>query len=482
MQDHGSHRMSSTDKSPQSAFRRLPAIDRLLRLQEEVAPALAREAARQLVADLRHRMQQNWPPAEGEEAALSEEALLTQLSRIREQLVRPWHRRVLNGTGILLHTGLGRSPLAARARAALAEVGGAAMVEVDPETGKRNRREHAVAAHLTALTDAEAALVVNNNAAATLLALDALARGRKVPVSRGELVEIGGGFRMPEVMERAGCRLVEVGATNKTRLADFERAIDAETGCLLKVHPSNYRIEGFAAEVSLEDLVALGREHGLPVYEDLGSGYLLEEPLPHDARERSVIETLATGVDLVSISGDKLLGSCQAGILVGKKEWVDRCAKHPLYRALRLDKLSLAVLEATLAVYRFGDPKREIPVLQSIFASTAELESRGEALLGALQPVCAQQGIRVELERCLSYVGSGATPARGLSSRALAFRLSSDGGGIEHLAARLRRGRPSLWGRIENDEFLVDLRSLQPEEDREIPGLFAGLAEAQGEV
>jgi L-seryl-tRNA(Ser) seleniumtransferase len=464
--------MTSSDKSPPIAFRKLPSIDRLLRLQEGLPQALCREAARQLVEELRHRMQEDWPPTEGEESLLSEAALNDRLAAIREGLVRPWHRRVLNATGILLHTGLGRSPLPAAACAALSEVGGAATVEVDPNTGKRNRREHAVAAHLMALTGAEAALVVNNNAAATLLALDALARGKKVPVSRGELVEIGGGFRMPDVMERAGCRLVEVGATNKTRLADFERVIDDETGCLLKVHPSNYRIEGFTAEVSLEDLVTLGREHGLPVYEDLGSGYLLEEPLPHDSRERSVIETLATGVDLVSISGDKLMGSCQAGILIGKKPFVDLCSQHPLYRALRLDKLALAVLEATLAIYRYGDPKQEIPVLRSIFTSTKDLQARGETLLKALEPICKAKGLEVDLGKGLSYVGSGATPARALSSRALAIRWSGGTGNIETLAALLREGRPSLWGRIENDEFLLDLRSLQPEEDAEIPALF----------
>ncbi len=467
--------MTSTDKTPTNAFRKLPSIDRLLRLQEGLPQALSREAARRLVDELRQRMQRDWPPAGGEETLLCEEALSARLLGLRDELERPWHRRVLNATGILLHTGLGRAPLAAKARAALAEVCGAATVEVDPDTGKRNRREHAVAAHLMALTGAEAALVVNNNAAATLLALDALARGKKVPVSRGELVEIGGGFRMPDVMERAGCILVEVGATNKTRLADFEHVIDADTGCLLKVHPSNYRIEGFTAEVPLEDLVTLGREHGLPVYEDLGSGYLLEEPLPHDARERSVIETLNKDVDLISISGDKLLGSCQAGILIGKKAFVDRCASHPLYRALRLDKLSLAVLEATLAVYRFGEPKQEIPVLRSIFMSVEELERRGEALRTAMKPVCTRLGLEVHLRSGLAFVGSGATPARALSSRALGIRWADGDGKVEDLAAGLRAARPSLWGRIENDEFLMDLRSLQPEEDAELPLLFESL-------
>ncbi|MEZ5989984.1 MAG: L-seryl-tRNA(Sec) selenium transferase [Planctomycetota bacterium] len=456
-------------------YRRLPSVDRLCRLQSDASPALARAAAQALVAALREGLDDD-RDRDATLALLDDDAALTdRLAEERVRLEARAHRRVLNATGILLHTGLGRAPLCAAARAAVAAAGGATVVEVDPASGRRNRREDAVAALLTELCGAEAATVVNNNAAATMLALDALARGRSVPVSRGELVEIGGGFRMPDVMDQAGCRLVEVGTTNRTRLADYEAAIDEDTGCLLKVHPSNYRIEGFAQGVDLADLVTLGREHGLPVYEDLGSGYLLDEPLPHDPRERSVQETLRAGVDLVSFSGDKLLGSVQAGIIVGRRALVERCAKHPLYRALRLDKLALAALEATLLVYRFGDPRREIPVLRAIFTDAAELEPRGQALLAATSAPLAALGVVAALRPAAAYVG-GATPARALPSLALALRPATDGPTLEALARRLRLAEPGLWGRIEDERLLLDLRSLPPEEDSDLIQVLAGPA------
>ncbi|MFQ5507619.1 MAG: L-seryl-tRNA(Sec) selenium transferase, partial [Planctomycetota bacterium] len=294
--------------SRQPPFHLLPSIDSLLRLQEDVPGALAKQAATLLVVGLKQRISNDWPPSEGEAAFLGEDALRQRLERIRADLLLPFHRRAVNATGILLHTGLGRAPLPEAAIRAITEVAGQGLVEVEAESGRRGRRETAVAELCCALTGAEAALVVNNNAAATLFGLDVLARGREVPVSRGELVEIGGGFRMPEVMERAGCRLVEVGATNRSRLQDYERAINENTGCLLKVHPSNFRIEGFTEEVPLLELVALGKRHGLPVFEDLGSGYLLADPLPHDSREPSVPASVASGADLISFSGDKLLG------------------------------------------------------------------------------------------------------------------------------------------------------------------------------
>ena len=463
----------SADKT---SFRLIPSVDSLLRLQEgslqeSISPALASEAARALVIEIRTLMQKRWPPPGGEASVLDEDMLEKRLGEIRSRLQRPFHVRVLNATGILLHTGLGRAPIPDKAREAMLDVSSQGIVEVDPVSGKRNRREAAVAAQMMALTGAPAALFVNNNAGATLLALDCLARDKEVPASRGELVEIGGGFRMPEVMARAGCQLVEIGATNRTRLCDYEAAINENTGCLMKVHPSNYRIEGFSEEVSLEELVTLGRKKNLPVFEDLGSGYLLKEALPHDAREPSVHQSLAAGVDLVCFSGDKLFGSCQAGILLGREDLVQACARHPLYRALRLDKLALAALEATCLIYRFGEPKQEIPVLRAIFASAKSLKLRAQSFAAALKAPTLRLGYEVTVQESLAYVGSGASPARSLPSYSVAVSRSSQGGnsarstvlfGLEELARELRLCRPSVWGRIEDDALFLDLRSLAP--------------------
>ncbi len=466
--------MNEAEEPDRSALlRRLPSVDRCLRLQEGVPGPLAREAARRLLESLRGELLAGGRP--DLEALFEDRGLAGALAEVRRRLETPAHRRVVNATGILLHTGLGRAPLPRAARAALVEVSGQALVEVDPESGKRGRRERAVAALLRRLTGAEAALVVNNNAAATLLALDALARGGEVPVSRGELVEIGGGFRMPEVMAQAGCRLVEVGSTNRTRLDDYARAIGPETRALLKVHPSNFRIEGFTASVPLADLVTLGEEHGLPVLEDQGSGYLLQEPLPHDGRERPVSRSLEEGAALVCFSGDKLLGSCQAGLLAGRKEAVDRAASHPLYRALRCDKCQLAALEATLRIYLHGNPKEEIPVLRAIFRPLEELEAEGEALVKALAPAARSLSFEAVLRPSPAYVGSGATPARSIAS--LAVVLGSTGGGSpRELARRLRLARPSIWGRVEEDALWLDLRSLEPGDAGEVVRVFEGFA------
>ena len=461
----------SLDSPP---FRLLPSVDRLLRLQGERDPGLARAAARLVVEDLRERMQNGWPE-DGESALLSDDALREALELARAELGRRYHRRVLNATGVLLHTGLGRAPLCDAALAAIADVGRQGYVEVEAASGERGRRERSVAEHLCALTGAEAATVVNNNAAATLLALQANCQGSEVIVSRGELVEIGGGFRMPDVMREAGCTLVEVGATNKVRVADYANAIRPETGALLKVHPSNFRIEGFFQEASLAELVTLAREHGLLALEDLGSGFMLDERLPHDHREPTVLESVRSGADLVWFSGDKLLGGPQAGILVGSKKAVAKCAQHPLYRALRLDKAMLAALEATLQVYRFGEPKREIPVLRAMYAELDGLEARASALADVLRAPGEAAGLSVEVAPSEAFVGSGASPARPIESRAVFLRAASAGGaaasdaasasGLVELAKRLRMSSPAVFPRIGDDSLVLDLRSLQADED-----------------
>ncbi len=462
--------MTTANPSP---YRSLPAVDRLLRLQDralredgsEVSARLKTEAARRLLEELKERIRQGGgvTAQDVDDAALSE-----RLDELRATIDRPAHRRVLNLTGILLHTGLGRAPLAERARMALLEASRQAYVEVSAETGERNRREDVVALHLCALTGAEAATVLNNNAAATLLGLQALAEGSEVIVSRGELVEIGGGFRMPDVMRQAGCKLVEVGATNKTRVADYAAAIGPETGCLLKVHPSNFRIEGFFAEATLRELTALGREHALPVMEDLGSGWLLDEPLPHDAREPGVLASVASGADLVTFSGDKLFGACQAGFVVGRREAVERVKRHPLYRALRLGKCELAALEATLLIYRFGEPKLEIPILRAMYTSTEELEARARVLAGQIASQIAAIGYAVRVAPSESFVGSGASPARPIPSRALFLLRSTDAApSLSEVTRRLRLATPAVFARIEDDRIVLDLRSLPSSDDHD---------------
>jgi L-seryl-tRNA(Ser) seleniumtransferase len=350
------------------------------------------------------------------------------------------------------------------------EASGPALTEVNPHSGKRNEREEAVGALLCELTGAEAALVVNNNAAATMIALDAIARDREVPVSRGELVEIGGGYRMPDVMARAGCIMVEIGTTNRTRLRDFENAITENTGALLKVHPSNYRIEGFSESVELDELVELGHRRELPVIEDLGSGLMLDGGLPNDPREPSTPQSVAAGADLVCVSGDKLFGGPQAGIILGKRAAVRRVRKHPLYRALRCSKLALSALEATLRIYLYGEPKREIPVQFALWRPIEEVRARAAQLLAAGQERFAALGYDAQVRDAHSYVGSGASPARPLESSCVVLR--SEARDLEDDMRVLREGSPSVWARLEDGAIHLDLRSLAENADDELLAAF----------
>ncbi|PIE22720.1 MAG: L-seryl-tRNA(Sec) selenium transferase [Planctomycetota bacterium] len=457
----------------EAPFRQIPSVDRLVRMQGGVPSLLASTAARSLVAAMRSELRDSWPPLEGEKDYFSEQRLCERLARLRQALSLPYHRRVLNATGILLHTGLGRAPLAEAAQAALLAASGAALTEVSPSTGKRSKREEAVAALLCDLTGAEAGLVLNNNAAATMLALDATARGREVPISRGELVEIGGGYRMPDVMECAGCLMVEIGTTNRTRLRDYAGAIGENTGALLKVHPSNYRIEGFSESVELADLVALGREHGIPVIEDLGSGLMLSGGLPGDPREPSTLDSVQAGADLVCVSGDKLLGGPQAGIIVGRAEAVARVRAHPLYRAMRCSKLALSALEATLRIYRYGDPKREIPVQFALWREPAELRVRAEELLAAGKSCWTKLGYAAEIQDTDAFVGSGASPARPVAS--LCVVLRSESRKLEEDLRVLREGDPSVWARLEDGAIYLDMRSLAEGAEEDLLASFARL-------
>lgn len=381
------------------------------------------------------------------------------LLRVEERLssltkAGPWP--VLNATGVIIHTNLGRSPLAPEAVAAAAAAGGYCNLELNIETGERGSRHTHVEKLICRLTGAEAAMTVNNNAAAVLLALGAVARGREGIISRGQLVEIGGSFRVPAVMEQSGVKLVEVGTTNKTYVQDYRQAITSETGVILRVHPSNYRVVGFQYEVSLEEMVALGEEHSIPVLDDLGSGTLV------DLREWGIDEptvgqSVAAGADLVCFSGDKLLGGPQCGIIVGSKQWIARLKKHPLARALRCDKVTIAALAATLALYMQPQGWRKIPVLKMLTEDVDTVHARAKELAQGLLGLAAE----VAVVEDISPVGGGALPLFKLPTWVVQVRPQACT--AQELAAALRKGSRPLIARVRDEAVLLDLRTLTGE-------------------
>jgi L-seryl-tRNA(Ser) seleniumtransferase len=387
-------------------------------------------------------------------------------------------RRVLNATGVVIHTNLGRSPLAEAALAQIREIGAHySNLEYDLAQGVRGSRHDHLEGLLRELTGAEAALVLNNNAAAVLLALRALALGREVIISRGQLVEIGGSFRLPEIMAESGALLREVGATNKTHLKDYERAITLETAMLLKVHPSNFRIVGFTSEVSLPELAALGRKYNLLVVEDLGSGCLVDLSRYGLEREPTVQETLKAGADLVLISGDKLLGGPQAGLALGSREVVARLRAHPLTRALRPDKLTLAALEATLRLYlEEAQAMATVPTLRMLSRPAAELDRQAKSLARSLRRALGSR-VQVRVVDSVGRVGGGALPQSSLPGRALALAVPDLP--PTQLEARLRQARPPIIARIEHDTLLLDMRTLLPDD---LPVLKAALEGALSET
>lgn len=422
-----------------SALRDLPAVDALA-AEVDAPRALAVAAARAVLAQRRDELLGG---------GRGDPDLSSRARKWAADAESPSLRRVLNATGVLLHTNLGRAPLAASAQEAVAGAAeGYANLELDLETGARGSRHAHVEDLLCQLTGAQAAMVVNNCAGATLLAAAALAGpGRDVVVSRGQLVEIGGGFRIPEVIAQAGARLVEVGTTNKTRIADYERALGDATGAILRVHPSNFRQLGFVQDVDIESLSALG----VPVIDDVGSG-VLADAQPQLSEEPGVRRSVTAGAALVCFSGDKLLGGPQAGLMVGQTDAVAAARAHPLARALRLDKLSLAALEATLRLYR--DPARaraEIPVLRMLGLTEAALSKRASALAAA---------VGGEVVRGVGRIGGGALPLLELPGPVVALDAPSP----DALAARLRSGDPPVVGRIEGGRLLLDPRTLAQDE------------------
>jgi L-seryl-tRNA(Ser) seleniumtransferase len=380
------------------------------------------------------------------------------VARAFDRLSQPNLRRVLNATGVVLHTNLGRAPLAEVAADRVREIAaGYCNLEYDLEEGERGSRYAPVVEHLRALTGAEDALVVNNNAAAVLLVLSALAQGREAIVSRGELVEIGGGFRVPDVMAQSGARLVEVGTTNRTRVEDYEAGITPQTALLVKVHKSNFAQVGFTEETTTKDLATLGQARGVPVYEDLGSGCLVPVHAEGMTTEPTVRSAIAAGADLVSFSGDKLLGGPQAGVLVGRRELIAKVRKHPLNRAVRVDKLTVAALEATLELYR-DDRLDELPAYQLLAQPAPQLEGRARRLHALL----AEVGVSASVEQTVGQVGGGAMPLAAPRSYGCAIDVSSP----QVLQERLRQSEPPIVARVAEGRLFLDVRCLHEEDLR----------------
>jgi len=455
----------------QRYLRALPAVDELLRHPQSQArlkiysKALVIASIRRALERKRQAILRSASEQEAGTVEMVQEHLLAAVEEELAAATRPSLRPVINATGVVLHTNLGRAPLCAEALRNIADIASRySNLELDIMTGERGSRYEHVEEILRQVSGAESALVVNNNAGAVLLALNSLAEGKEVIVSRGQLVEIGGSFRIPDVMSKSGARLVEVGTTNRTHLKDYEQAINKETALLLKVHTSNFRILGFTAEVSLKDLVALGQARGLPVMEDLGSGCLVDLSEYGVEKEPTVQEAIEAGADVVTFSGDKLLGGPQAGLILGKKGYLDILKKNPLNRALRIDKLTLAGLESTIRVYlKQAQAIKGLPVLSMVTCPLEKLERRAKHLQRRLSKdlssVC-----EVKLKKESSQVGGGALPLQALPTRVIALcPLQISAASLEE---RLRSSDPPVIARVKEEEVLLDLRTVAEKEEK----------------
>jgi len=472
-------------KEVKSALRNLPGVDKLLEsgagaamVERHGKPAVA-SALRRGVEAVRNRILQ------GDEllASVDADTLKVAVFNIALENLTPRLRRVINATGVVVHTNLGRAPLASEAVEAMAEVAPCySNLEYDLEQAARGSRQSLIEELLCELVGAEAAMAVNNNAGAVFLALTAVARGGEVVVSRGELVEIGGSFRVPDVMAASGAIMKEVGTTNKTKLDDYVGAINENTAALLKVHRSNFYIRGFTQEATVEQLARLADEKGLPLIADLGSGCLVDTGnygLPQEPTPR---QTLERGAHLVTFSGDKLLGGPQAGIIVGRKEWVGKLSKHPVHRALRVDKSTLAALEATLRLYRAGKAEEKIPVVKMISMTQDKLKRRASSLAKELKRNFASEGLKgfgVEIARCTGKVGGGAMADADLPSWGVA--LTHGRAGPDNIFRALVDADTPVVGRIHEGKFLLDVRTLWNVTNRELSAVVAGALKRFGE-
>jgi L-seryl-tRNA(Ser) seleniumtransferase len=475
------HNRKTVSAEQAELLRQIPSVDELLlqprlaALSKQVDRGLVVEVARVVLGDLRARIAGEMVSAvlaDFAARAADPSSLEEQISAMVERILAHSLQPVINATGVILHTNLGRAPLT---EAAVSEFRRTATqysnLEYDLEAGARGKRDVHTGELLTRLTGAEAAIVVNNCAAAVLVTLAALARGGEVIVSRGELIEIGDGFRIPEIMEHSGAILREVGTTNRTHLADYENAINEKTRLLLRVHPSNFKVTGFTDKPALEELVALGERSGLPVVEDLGSGSLVDLS-KYGVSEPTVKQSVEAGVSAVMFSGDKLLGGPQAGIIAGKKELITRVRRYPLFRALRVDKLTIAALEATLGAY-LRAAWDEIPAMRMIRATPQELKRRAENFIRELRPELPLDEVEIEITDGASLAGGGSTPSQSLPTKII--RIASARYSATKLEQRLRRAPSgvSVIARVEDDRLILDLRTVFPEQE---PPLIKTLA------
>lgn len=454
--------MAEVSPGVRAALKSLPSVDDLLKAfppeNYRVTRPQARNAVRAVLAEVRQQI------LDGMEIPDAGSAVRAAVREQMGALARPKLGAILNGTGVVLHTGLGRAPLSRQVLdRAFCSLSSYANLELDLSTGKRGERLDLVADLFKALTPTEGVVVVNNNAAAVLLMLNTVADGREVVISRGQQVEIGGSFRMPDVIGKAGARMVEVGTTNRTHLSDYEKAISGQTGALLFVHTSNYRVEGFTKEVPLPDLAALAKKKRVPLLVDLGSGSLMDQPIPGLTDEPSVASVLKAGADLASFSGDKLLGGPQAGIVVGRKKWLKHLHKNPLYRALRCDKITLALLEQTLRTYVDAETYTvENLALRLLNRGREELRSQAEDLLGRLSPESCS-GAVIEVVESTVEAGSGSLPQVPIPSIALAITRPDTS--PDELARQFRQAAYPVVGYVHRGQYYIDLKAIPLEKN-----------------
>jgi L-seryl-tRNA(Ser) seleniumtransferase len=467
----------------QELLRSIPSVDVLVRDKSldgyvrTVGRAATVAALRSAAARLRGEIASG--TFQGDAAAIAERILSFARAEL-DALWRPFYRKAVNASGIILHTGLGRAVLAPLVIERIREhLSGYSLVQLEVESGKRSKRDGRIEELLVRLTGAEAATVVNNNAAATLLALNTTGAGREIIVSRGQLVEIGGEFRMPDVFAASGAKMVEVGTTNRTHPRDYENAITAETAAILRVHPSNYRIEGFVSEVPLETMVEIAHSHGLPLLDDVGAGALVDFSRFGFAKEPTLPESVAAGADVITSSGDKLIGASQAGIILGKADLVERIRKNPLWRALRVGKLTLAALEATLTLFLDEETAlREVPTLRMAMRAAGDIGREARRIARAAHGA----GCRADIEVVdgFSQMGSGSLPGQDLPTRLVSVR--PHGMTVDDLAARLRGHEPPIFARVQHDALLLDPRTLQKGEAGIVAGALAEILAPRGGV
>jgi L-seryl-tRNA(Ser) seleniumtransferase len=459
-------------------LQQLPGVDHILELAAkgsdfaQVPRMVLTRSIRTVLEELRKSIIEN--AHQLSEADLTDAVIIAMVKGSVSRAMALNLERLINATGVVIHTNLGRSLLAAEALENIKAIGGRySNLEFDLAQGKRGSRYSNVEDIICEITGAEAAMVVNNNAGAVLLCLETVAKGRKVIVSRGELVEIGGSFRIPDVMAKSGGILTEVGTTNRTHLRDYENAIDEDTALLLKVHKSNYSIVGFTKEVSLQELVALGAAHHLPVMEDLGSGTFIDFSKYGLEKETTVQESVATGADIVTFSGDKLLGATQAGFIVGKRNYMDRIKQNPITRALRIDKLSLAALEITLRLYRDEEKAvNSIPTLRMLVQSVGSIEKKARRLKNLLIRIDRSR-LKIDVLKSSSKAGGGSLPLLELPSRCLAIKIN--GISANTMEAHMRNYSPPIIGRIEDNNYILDPRTIQDDELAIIKSAFEHL-------